>query len=255
MNINVPCPFHKENDPSCGVDLELDTFYCFGCEKSGRPSRYPELIKLALEYGAHMAYMPSTTTAPVTPVKIVVNRDPSSDRYLLDRGFNHDTLDKFEIGGDDYALYFPVKLRSGETAGVIRRVWENTETRYLNSKGFRRKFYVYGSWLCDASSGVIVVEGPLDCVKMHQLGFTNTVALMGNKLTNEQAALLKKLSTRVTLAMDNDSPGEKARYDMAVRLMKMGCDVKALQYPTKDPGELENSEQVSTVPILGAILG
>ena len=253
MNVNVPCPFHKEKDPSCGVDLELDTFYCFGCEKSGRPSRYPELIKLALEYGAHAAYMPAVSV-PVEAPRVVVNRDPSSDRYLLDRGFNHDTLDKFEIGGDDYALYFPVKLRSGETAGVIRRVWENTETRYLNSKGFRRKFYVYGSWLCDEKKGIIVVEGPLDCVKMHQLGFTNTVALMGNKLTNEQAELLKKLSTKVTLAMDNDSPGERAMFDMSLKLLKMGCEVTALQYTTKDPGELQSSENVSEVSILGAVL-
>ena len=61
-----------------------------------------------------------------------------------------------------------------------------------------------------AQDQVVIVEGYLDVIVLHQAGFTNTVSPMGTALTEDQLRLLKRFTRRIVLALDADAAGEKA---------------------------------------------
>ena len=89
---------------------------------------------------------------------------------------------------------------------------------------------------------VVVVEGPMDAMKVHQAGFPNVVGVMSGNLTKFQELLLKKYFDSVIIFTDNDEAGRRLGEDIAKR-----CDTLKVywaQYPndSKDPGELSLKE-------------
>jgi DNA primase len=122
------------------------------------------------------------------------------------------------------------------------------ETRYVYSKGFQRRNFLYGSRQFKADNDkVFLVEGSLDCIRMHQLGFTNTVASMGTKVSPTQRSLLKRLGSEVILAFDNDPAGVVASKEQSQLLLREGYRVGHLRYPQGDPGDIESPTDVEEI--------
>lgn len=115
------------------------------------------------------------------------------------------------------------------------------ETRFEKSK------YLFGlDFINPKSNSVIVVEGPIDVMRMHTLGFTSTVGLMGVDLSNIQRNILLDNFEIVLIMMDNDKAGREARERITERLFG-AVKLYVVRYDGHDPGELENREQIISV--------
>lgn len=85
---------------------------------------------------------------------------------------------------------------------------------------------------------VILVEGNMDVISLHQAGFTNAVAALGTSFTGEQARLLSRYTEEVVLIMDSDAAGQKATERAISTLSSIGLNTRVVNIPDgKDPDE------------------
>ena len=115
-------------------------------------------------------------------------------------------------------IMFPIRDAAGKMAGFGARILNpNDVPKFLNSPQtvlFDKGRLLYG---LDAArkairtqDQVVIVEGYLDVIALHQAGFANAVSPMGTALTEDQLRLLKRYTRRIVLALDADAAGEKA---------------------------------------------
>lgn len=148
-------------------------------------------------------------------------------------------------------LMIPVRATTGEIVAFGGRALGNAEPKYLNTtttpvytKGdqlfgldiARRAVAKDGPW----KGTIIVVEGYLDCIALHQAGFETAVATLGTAFTERQAVLLKRLVTDVFLCFDGDAAGGAAAVkavDVAAEQMEgAGLRVRVVLLPAgEDP--------------------
>ena len=118
-------------------------------------------------------------------------------------------------------LIFPIVDATQRVVAFAGRTLERTEgeggAKYLNSPEtslFSKSSCLYGLDVARASivqkNVAVVVEGYTDCLMAHQHGLTNVVATMGTALTDQQAALLRRLCERVVVVFDSDQAGLQA---------------------------------------------
>ena len=115
-------------------------------------------------------------------------------------------------------VMFPIRDAAGKMTGFGARILDpNDVPKFLNSPQtalFDKSHLLYGLNLARKpireQNQVVIVEGYLDVILLHQAGFANTVSPMGTALNEDQLRLLNKLSHRIVLALDADAAGEKA---------------------------------------------
>ena len=104
---------------------------------------------------------------------------------------------------------FPLYDVSGKVVGFSGRIYkDNGQNKYLNTKEtpiFKKGELLYHYHVakeeCRKSKYVLIMEGFMDVIRASSIGLTNSVALMGTALTNEQITLIKKLSLNVILCL------------------------------------------------------
>ena len=85
---------------------------------------------------------------------------------------------------------------------------------------------------------VILVEGNMDVISLHQAGFENAVAALGTSFTDEQAKLLSRYTKEIVLMLDSDAAGQKAAKRASEVLQNTGLDIRVVVLPDgKDPDE------------------
>ncbi len=90
----------------------------------------------------------------------------------------------------------------------------------------------------DSAKKLLIVEGYMDVISLHQRGVTNVVGALGTALTEQQGWLLRKSTEQVILGFDADGAGQTAIARSMEILQKMGCDMRVLQIEgAKDPDE------------------
>ena len=114
-------------------------------------------------------------------------------------------------------LMIPIRDWSARVAGFGSRALDDNATpKYLNTPGtavFDKSRILYAMHLAKEpvrQHGAVIVEGYMDAVMAHQHGFDNVVASMGTALTEHQVALVRRLTHRVTMALDGDPAGRNA---------------------------------------------
>jgi len=115
-------------------------------------------------------------------------------------------------------IVFPIRDAAGKAAGFGARVLDpNDVPKFINSPQtilFDKGRLLYGldrgRKAIRSQDQVVVVEGYLDVIALHQGGFANTVSPMGTALTEDQLRMLKRFTRRIVLALDADAAGEKA---------------------------------------------
>ncbi len=114
-------------------------------------------------------------------------------------------------------LMFPIRDRDGDVVGFGGRAVGDGIPKYLNSPQtpvFDKSSLVYALDLAKdpirKAGEVVIVEGYMDVIAAHQFGYENVVASMGTALTETQAALVKRGSARIVLALDADAAGQMA---------------------------------------------
>ena len=142
-------------------------------------------------------------------------------------------------------LMFPIIDVRGNVIGFGGRIIKNDKdaAKYLNSPEtliFNKRKNLFGLNLAKKTKQnyMILVEGNIDVVALHQYGFDNAVASLGTSLTEEQAALLARYTEQIVLIYDGDSAGQRATQRAIPLLEKAGISVKVLQLrDAKDPDE------------------
>ena len=142
-------------------------------------------------------------------------------------------------------LMFPIIDVRGNVIGFGGRIIKNdpNAAKYLNSPEtliFNKRKNLFGLNLAKKSKAgsLILVEGNIDVVALHQYGFDNAIASLGTSLTEEQAALMTRYTEQVILIYDGDKAGQNATQRAIPILEKAGLQVKVLQLKdAKDPDE------------------
>ena len=160
------------------------------------------------------------------------------DAGLVKRGKKGGFYDAFRN-----RLMFPVIDVRGNVIGFSGRILGDGEPKYLNSPEtlvFNKSRNLFALNLAKKSkSGYIILsEGNIDVVSLHQAGFDSAVASLGTSLTPEQARLISRYTNEVIIAYDNDGAGKKAAQRAIGILEKLDLKVKVLRMSgAKDPDE------------------
>ena len=140
-------------------------------------------------------------------------------------------------------LMFPIIDVRGNVIGFGGRVLDDSKPKYLNSNEtviFNKRRNLFGMNFAKKTKEpyMILVEGNIDVVTLHQYGFDNAVASLGTSLTEEQVTLLSRYTQEVVLTYDGDEAGQRAAKRAIPMLEKAGIKVKVLQMQdAKDPDE------------------
>lgn len=157
---------------------------------------------------------------------------------LLDAGLvvqnkNGGLYDKFRN-----RLMLPVIDTRGDVVAFGSRVLDKSEPKYMNSSEtpvYSKRRVLYGLNLAKKTKrpNIILCEGNLDIVTLHQAGFDNAVASMGTALTVEQTRLLSRFTHELVLCYDNDNAGKVATERALQILNNSEFSVKVLQLPRR----------------------
>ncbi len=141
-------------------------------------------------------------------------------------------------------LIFPIIDVRGDVIGFSGRALRDSGAKYLNSRDtavFSKGRNLFALNLAKKSKAgyIILSEGNIDIVALHQAGFDSAVASLGTSLTPEQARLLSRYTNEVIIAYDNDGAGIKAAQRAIGILERLDLKVRVLRMTgAKDPDEL-----------------
>ena len=145
-------------------------------------------------------------------------------------------------------LMLPVIDVRGDVVGFGSRVIDNSEPKYMNTTDtptYSKRRVLYGLNLAKKTKrpNIILCEGNLDVVTLHQAGFDNAVASMGTALTVEQTRLLSRFTKELVLCYDNDNAGKIATERALQILNGSEFSVKVLQLPRRRTADGELVKQ------------
>ena len=140
-------------------------------------------------------------------------------------------------------IMFPIIDMRNRVIGFGGRILSGEGPKYINSPetpAYNKSRSLYGINVAKNSKAerMLIVEGYMDCIAIHQAGFSNCVASLGTALTRKQASILKKLVPEVIIAYDMDPAGRNAALRGLDLVASIGCDVRILEMPEgKDPDD------------------
>ena len=174
-------------------------------------------------------------------------------KYLKNRGYPDKLLCEAGLAGFDEKygtrdkfwnrVMFPIQDTNHRVIGFGGRVMGEGKPKYLNSQEtmiFDKSRNLYGLNFAKSSrtGNIILCEGYMDVIAMHQAGFTQAVASLGTSFTEGQAMLLRRYADEVILAYDSDDAGVKAALRAIGILKEAGLTGRVLNLaPWKDPDE------------------
>lgn len=145
-------------------------------------------------------------------------------------------------------VIYPIMDVNHKVIGFGGRVMGDGKPKYLNSPEtmiFDKSRNLYGLNVARTSrkKNLIICEGYMDVISMHQAGFNNAVASLGTALTSLQASLMKRYTDEVLIIYDSDEAGTKAAIRAIPMLKGVGLATKVVNLkPYKDPDEFIRNE-------------
>ncbi len=174
-------------------------------------------------------------------------------RAMMDKGFSKlDLMDAgLAVSSDKGRIYdrfrgrvmFPIIDLRGNVIGFGGRVLDDSKPKYLNSPDtmiYNKSRNLFAMNIVKKSKArkIILTEGYMDTISLHQAGFDYAVASLGTSLTEDHARLLAKYTQDVVLSYDGDAAGVAAAQRAIGILNKVGLNVKVLKITgAKDPDE------------------
>lgn len=172
--------------------------------------------------------------------------------FLKHEGYGDDILKEtglFKI--DERGAYdkffnrviFPIMDANSRVIGFGGRVMGDAKPKYLNSpetKLFDKSRNLFGLNYAKLgkNKNMVLCEGYMDVIALHQAGFTNAVASLGTALTIQQAGIIKRYTDEVLLTYDSDQAGQKAALRAIPILRQAGINARVIHMePYKDPDE------------------
>ena len=140
-------------------------------------------------------------------------------------------------------LMFPIQDVRNRVIAFGGRVLDDSKPKYINSPEnivYSKGKHLFGLNIVKKSDikKIIIVEGYMDAISLHQRGINNAVASLGTALTEYQGRLLRKTSEKIIIGYDSDGAGQAATLRGLEILQNLGCDIRILQMVgAKDPDE------------------
>jgi hypothetical protein len=277
------CPMHRQrtgqedHSPSWYVNQDTGRHICFSCGYKGNLAQlvcdinefyvqaYGKIT--GYDYEAAQQWIAQVSEVPIEKLQDIFNSlpnyikeeikplemsearlavfiDPPQDA-LDSRKITLEAAQAFGVLWDDkkknwiLPLYEPHfnRLIGWQEKGTVHRTFFNRPT------GLKRSKTLFG--LANQSEEqVIVVESPLDCVRLASIGYKSAVAICGSGLSDDQLKLLRA-SDKVIAAFDNDSAGRKASKEISEWARKYGINLWFFNYgnsDSKDPGDMTEEQ-------------
>jgi len=255
-----------------GVDVSRYVASPDELERMRERQRLQEALRLAAVFFANMlrsragqaarAYLQYRGVSPASVQRFQLGYAPPGDalrRFLQERGIDDKVaiaaglLVQGQEGKAPYPrfrdrLMFPIWDHTGRIVGFGGRLLGDggSGPKYLNSPEtalFSKRNVLYGLHLAAKaareSGTVIIVEGYMDCISLHQHGIENVVASLGTAFTEQQARMLSRVAERAVIAFDADAAGEAATLRSLDLLAACGLRVGVASLPQGyDPDEL-----------------
>lgn len=240
-------PSHKTDDKYYEIHREAAYFYL------------DQLFKSPVA----MAYLKNRNIMPATAKRFGLGYAPDSwsalKDYLIAKGYREDELlkanliGKSEKTGNTYDLFrsrlvFPIIDLKKRVCGFSGRIIGEGEPKYYNSRDsleFTKGNMLFGLNLVQQNTKrdkIMLVEGNIDVVKLHQMGINYVVAALGTAFTERQAQLLKRFGNEVYLCLDGDGAGKSATLRDIEILQNQGVSPKIISIP----GGLDPDDYVNT---------
>jgi DNA primase len=196
--------------------------------------------------------------------------------YLLNRFFTREIMDLFECGYDPVTerITFPFRDIEGNLITIVKRVVDDSKVvkkkqaqalgvapnpKYIHGV-FPKGDHLYNMWrvrnimelrkglTCSAHPGILVTEGQLDVMRLHQYGFPLAVATGGTAFTENHGKLLEQYTDQITVILDSDQAGEdlvKAAKDVLGKFVTVYC--ARLMRPYNDVGDVIGEHGVDLI--------
>lgn len=182
--------------------------------------------------------------------------------FIRQNSLNKKELLEFGIIGRDngreYARFsdriiFPIHSPNGKVVGFGGRTMSNANAKYINSpqsKIFNKSKLLYGYYIAKdkiyKQKKIIVCEGYLDVIMLHQAGFDYAVATLGTALTKEHLPLLRKGEPKIILSYDGDKAGVNAAFKAAQMLAKESYEGGVVIFRDgADPADMVANKQIN----------
>jgi DNA primase len=172
--------------------------------------------------------------------------------YLRQRGVDLTTAARFGVGyyaGSGFLrhrIVFPIHDGQGRLVAYAGRRVDDSEPRYLFPPGFRKSLVIFNLHRAVSEArhagSAIVVEGFFDCLRVHQSGYPNVVALLGTSLSGAQEKLLLDRFQKLVLLLDGDEAGRRASRQLAGRLRRKVSLSLAEAPGGRQPDQLSSEE-------------
>ena len=241
-----------------GVELPKIEYSREAREKAEQRANLLEINKLAAQYFYYQLRREGGKTAYEETIRKfgLGYSDKYSDdlyKYLKGKGYSDELLRESGLFNVDERrgmydkfwnrVIFPIMDVNNRVIGFGGRVMGDGKPKYLNSpetKIFDKSRNLYGLNIARTTRKpqLLLCEGYMDVIALHQAGFDNAVASLGTSLTSGHASLLKRYTKEVYLTYDSDGAGVKAALRAIPILKEVGIITKVINMqPYKDPDE------------------
>lgn len=277
-NFMICCPFHGERRASCGISLNKLCGACFSC---GQSFHLTELVMhvLGVPFFKAVDWLEERVKInkqSVNELKLRRFEDEVSNEsyeilpnfklavyqsgkvmhnYLRERGFTPETVKVFKIGWDEdlNRITVPIFDANSNLQGFIgRTVFNESDKEYFPLYGngakyklyppLKKSFSLFPIHKLEIEDELILVEGTLDALWMHQNGFKNTLSIITANIASDQVKLIEKLGVKsIILALDNDSAG-KSGIEKCIKAFKGDYKLYGVNYIGKDPCDHSKDE-------------
>ena len=185
------------------------------------------------------------------------NKWDSLLKYMRQKGYSYEELYEANLANkiekDGRVRYYdsfrnrvmvPIIDVRGNVVAFGGRVLDDSKPKYINSSDtlvYKKSLGVFGLNFAKNSGekSLILVEGYMDAITLHQAGFTNVIACLGTAFTGEMAHLLARYAEEIILCYDSDEAGQKATSRALGVLNSIGMKVRVVHLSGgKDPDEI-----------------
>ena len=254
----VICPFHDDKNASLFVNPHKEVHICFAnCTKgsiqklvkklTGKYLPIGEENKPEITYWDIEASLYPHEKMEIMPDWDYVNLFPvaTNNKYLIGRGLTNKTIELFDLRYCKPKKSIIIPVWDGAT--FLGHIWRRTESIEKGySKGFPLSslFYSLNHLDLTQKKSIILVEGSFDYLRLYQLGFCNTLAVLGTNLSRQKTKRLLCLTRKVIICFDNDFAGKQGTIKTVETLEKKGIDTYVVTLPShvEDVDELPDSE-------------
>lgn len=274
--VRCPHPDHTTEKRHFQINIKDGLVYCFACKFSGTFEKAIAEIKGCTVREARRTILSHRRTgkgmggsAARASVKIKKAREgeiaeeskklsmddftylpPVGVEYLESRGISGDSVAKWEIGWNPETLRIVIPIRDERrrlVATVDRATKPKDKPKYLYTSGFERKNVLFGACALDLamvrSEGLVLVEGSLDAIRLHQHGYVNAVSILGSALSERQAKIIAGFQpSKVFCMFDKDGGGIDAIVSTSRLIRRIPLFVCRYRNGKSDPAELTQEE-------------